>query len=133
MTSAELLTDSFGRIQEIVEAVLDGLKPEHLTVRLDSEANTIAWLVWHLTRIQDDHVAHAAGSEQVWTAQGWAQRFDLPFEPPATGCGHSPAEFAAVRVGTAGLLSGYHDAVHARTVAYVGGLTDGDLSRVVDT
>ena len=133
MTSAEVLVDGFGRVRGVVEEAVSGLSREQLELRVDERANTIAWLVWHLTRIQDDHVAHAAGSEQVWTAQGWAQRFYLPFEPSATGYGHSPAEVAAVRVGTAGLLSGYHDAVHARTVAYVGGLTNGDLSRVVDT
>ena len=131
MTSAELLVDAFGRIREVVHRVVDGLTPEQLAFRVDPEANSIAWLVWHLTRIQDDHVADVARAEQVWTAQGWAERFGLPFDPRATGYGHRPADVAAVRV-PAELLAGYHDAVHQQTTGYVGRLVDADLGRVVD-
>ena len=81
MTSAELLVDAVGRIRGVVHRAVDGLTPEQLAFRLDSETNSIAWLVWHLTRIQDDHVAGVAGAEQVWTSQGWMERFGLPFDP----------------------------------------------------
>src|SRR5690606_12890084 len=67
MRGAELLVDAFGRIRETVHGVVDGLTPTQLTYRVDDDANSIAWLVWHLTRIQDDHVADAAGVPQVWT------------------------------------------------------------------
>jgi hypothetical protein len=87
MTSAELLVDAVGRIREVVHRVVDGLSPEQLAFRVDPEANSIAWLVWHLTRIQDDHLADAFEAEQVWTSQGWVERFGLPLDPgtPATG------------------------------------------------
>jgi hypothetical protein len=62
MTSAELLVDAFGRIGGAVHRVVDGLTPEQLTFQVDPEANSIAWLVWHLTRIQDDHLAEVAGA-----------------------------------------------------------------------
>ena len=80
MTSAGLLADTFGRIRDGVHAAVDGLTIDDLAARLDAEANSIAWLVWHLTRIQDDHVAGVAGVEQVWTAAGWVQALRLPFE-----------------------------------------------------
>lgn len=132
MTSAQLLTDAFDRIRGVVHRAVDGLTPQQLAVRIDDDANSIAWLVWHLTRIQDDHVADAAGSPQVWTAQGWTERFDLPFDAAETGYGHSAAEVTALRVDSGDLLTGYHDAVHERTVEYVGALTDDDLPRIVD-
>ena len=132
MTSAELLVDAFGRIRGIVRRVVDGLTPEQLSLRVDPEANSIAWLVWHLTRIQDDHLADAAGAEQVWTSQGWAARFGLPFDPRDTGYGHRADEVAAVRVSSGELLVGYHDAVHQQTTRYVERLTDADLDRIVD-
>ena len=59
MTSRDLLIDAFGRIPDLVHGVIDGMTPDQLTYRLDSEANSIAWLVWHLSRIADDHVADA--------------------------------------------------------------------------
>jgi len=132
MLSTDLMTDAFGRVQEAVHAVLVGAGPALLEYRADSEANTIAWLVWHLTRVQDNHVADLIGEPQVWTAGGWQKRFNLPFAAGATGYGQDAAEVAAVRVGT-DLLRGYFDAVHERTIEFVGGLHEDDFSRVVDT
>jgi Protein of unknown function (DUF664) len=132
MTSAALLVDAFGRIREVVHEVVDGLTPEQLAFRVDPQANSIAWLVWHLTRVQDDHVADAAAVEQVWTSQGWVRRFGLPFDPRATGYGHRADEVAAVKVDAGGLLLGYHDAVHERTTRFVERVTDDDLASIVD-
>ncbi|MGH3322635.1 MAG: DUF664 domain-containing protein, partial [Streptosporangiaceae bacterium] len=73
-----------------------------------------------------------AGTEQVWVTGGWAERFSLPFAPTATGFGHSADDVAAVQVRSEDLLTGYHEAVHDKTIAYVGRLTDGDLARVID-
>ena len=129
MTSAEVLTDAFERVQETVHEAVEGLSPAQLATRLDDDANSIAWLCWHLTRVQDDHVADAFEVDQVWPP--FRKRFDLPFGPGATGYGHSSRQVALVRV-TADLLTEYHDAVHEQTVALVSGVTDADLSRVVD-
>jgi hypothetical protein len=130
--NADILGDAVNRIQEVVHEVVDGLTADQLAFRLDGQANSIAWLVWHLTRIQDDHVADAAQTEQVWTASRWVERFGLPFPPSATGYGHTGDDVAAVRVRTGDLLTGYHEAVHDRTIEYVGRLTDSDLDRIVD-
>lgn len=132
MTSAELLADAFGRVREVVHDVVGGLTPEQLAFRVDADANSIAWLVWHLTRIQDDHVADVAGTDQVWTSQGWMERFDLPFDRRATGYGHSSDDVAAVRVDSGDLLVGYYDAVHDQTLRFVQRITNPDLDRVVD-
>jgi hypothetical protein len=132
MRSADLLVDAFGRIREVVHEVVEGLTPDQLAFRIDGEANSIAWLVWHLTRIQDDHVAAAANIEQVWTSKGWVERFGLPFGPREHGYGHSSKDVAAVRVSSGELMIGYHDAVYEQTVKYVEGLRDPDLDRVVD-
>ncbi|MGP4016194.1 mycothiol transferase [Saccharopolyspora sp. 5N708] len=133
MTSAEVLVDAFTRIREVVHEAVTGLSADQLAFRVDSEANSIAWLVWHLTRVQDDHVADVAGIEQVWTAQDWLRRFGLPFPPEDIGYGHDSDEVAAVRVASAELLTGYHDAVCAQTIEFVRSVTDDDLPVVVDT
>ena len=129
--AAELLIDALGRVKQAVHAAVDGLDEEQLTYRLDPQANSIAWLVWHLTRVQDDHLAEVAGSEQVWTHQGWARRFGFPFDDSAIGYGHTSAEVAAVQA-PADLLLAYHDAVHDRSVAWLQTVEEADLPRVVD-
>lgn len=132
MGSVELLTDAFGRIKETVHDVVGGLDADALAYRVDDEANSIAWLVWHLTRVQDDHIADIADREQVWTAGGWAERFGLSLPDEDTGYGHSSEDVAAVRVDDGKLLTGYHDAVYEQTVDYISGITDADLDVVID-
>jgi uncharacterized damage-inducible protein DinB len=127
----ELLSDAFGRIRDEVHHVLDGIPAEALTFRADSQANSIAWLVWHLTRVQDDHVAEVAGHEQIWVAGGWAELFSLQLEVGDIGYGHNSEQVALVEAG-AELLGGYHDAVFEKTAQYVMGLSGEALDRVVD-
>jgi hypothetical protein len=131
MTPAELLIDSLERVRENVQAVLDGLSSDDLAHRPTREANPIGWLVWHLTRVQDVHVAEVAGTEQAWTADGFAGRFDLPYDTTAHGYGQSSEEVGEFRA-DAELLAAYYDAVHERTVDYFAGLGPDDLDRVVD-
>lgn len=131
MDANDILTDAFGRVRDMVHAAVDGLSTEQLAARLDPEANTIGWLVWHLARVQDDHVADLAEDEQVWTSGGWVQRFALPFDAAATGYGHSAQEVAQVRA-SAEQLAGYYDAVHERTLQLIAGLIPSDYERVVD-
>ncbi|MER6097886.1 DUF664 domain-containing protein [Streptomyces sp. NPDC001728] len=132
MNSAGLLADSFGRVREAVHEAVDGLTDDELAARIDPDANSVAWLVWHLTRVQDDHLADAFGLEQLWDADGWRDRFGLPFPKRATGYGQTSAQVGAVRA-PGELLLGYHDAVHARTEELVRSLTNADLDRIVDT
>ena len=73
-----------------------------------------------------------AETEQVWTSEGLIERFGLPFDPRATGYGHSSDDVAAVRVDSPDLLIDYYDAVHDQTIRFVQSLTDSDLARIVD-
>ena len=125
-----LLVDQFGRIRELVSDLTDGLDEATGAYRIDPEANTIAWLIWHQARVQDGHLADAGGTEEVWPR--WRDRFGLPFEPDATGYGQTSDEVAAVRV-AGELLDGYHADVHEATLRYLDRLDVAELDRVVDT
>lgn len=132
MHAKEILIDGFGRVREEVHATVDGLAADVLDARPGPGANSVAWLVWHLTRVQDDHIADAFGLDQVWLTQGWEKDFGLGLPARDTGYGHSPAQVAKVRVDSADLLTGYYDAVHEQTVQALRGLAAKDLERVVD-
>ncbi|MEO6700651.1 MAG: DUF664 domain-containing protein [Jatrophihabitantaceae bacterium] len=132
MTAADVLSDAFSRVRELVAETLDDLTADQLAHRPDPEANSIGWLIWHLTRVQDDHVAGVAGTEQVWTAEGYFERFGLPFEASAIGYGQRSDEVGAVRPSSPELLISYHEAVCRRSLQFVSGLTEADLGRVVD-
>lgn len=131
MDAIAVLSDAFDRVHDSVHAVVADLTPEQLSVRVDRDANTIGWLVWHLTRVQDDHVAGVDDGTQAWTNEGWADRFALPFDHGAIGYGQNSREVAAVQPRT-DLLLGYHDAVNARTHRYLQSITASALDDVVD-
>lgn len=131
MNTAEILEDAYGRIKGLVHRITEGLDTEDLAYRPDAEANSIGWLLWHLTRVQDDHVSEIAGIEQAWVADGWAGRFEMEPDPANTGYGHTSEQVGAVRP-DADTLRGYHDAVHDRTVAYLETIDPQELDRIID-
>lgn len=132
-----ILLDAFDRVREAIPRVVDGLTVSQLSWYPAPAANSIAWLIWHLARVQDDHLAGVAtrlkdeSGDQVWIEQGWVQRFGLPFPPKSIGYGQTARE--AHQVACEGqLLVDYYEAVHARTVEIVSGLRDGDYDVIVD-
>ncbi|WP_019354993.1 mycothiol transferase [Streptomyces sp. AA1529] len=132
MDTTALLADAFTRVNDEVHAALGGIRRKHLDEPPDPGGNSVCWLIWHLTRVQDDHLADAAGTEQVWHAQGFEERFGLPLPADDTGFGHTPEEVAAVRVDSPRPLLDYHDAVHEETLTYLGTLGPRSLDRIVD-
>jgi uncharacterized damage-inducible protein DinB len=132
MEARDVLIEAFGRLPERVRTTVDGLDPEQLRYRPAERANTIAWLVWHLTRVQDSHIAELLGAEQVYITGDWAPRFGLKPSPSDTGYGYSAAQVARVAPASWQVLTGYYDAVHERTAGFLDGLTAEDLNRVVD-
>ncbi|MBW3603600.1 MAG: DinB family protein [Actinobacteria bacterium] len=127
-----LLLDAFSRITEVVHDAVEGLGVDALVWRPEPQANPIGWLVWHLTRIQDDHVSEIAGQEQTWTERDWATSFGLPAGAMDHGWGHTSEQVAAVRPASAAVLLEYHDRVSERTVAVVASLRPDDLDRIID-
>lgn len=133
MQTLDVIRDSLGRVHELIPAILDGLSGDDLLWRPDPEANSIGWLVWHLTRIEDDHLAHLGGVEQAWTADGWYQRFGLPYLKQAHGFRMTPVEVGAFNVTETSLLNGYAAATWAQTQAVLASVGDDRLDEVIDS
>jgi uncharacterized damage-inducible protein DinB len=129
--TSDILIDAYARIQELVHDITDALDSDALAFRPDAGANSIGWLIWHLTRVQDDHVAEIAGRDQAWVDDGWADRFGMEPDQSNTGYGHRSHEVAAVRP-DGELLRNYHDAVHTRTIAYLKTIDAAKLERIID-
>lgn len=132
MTSAEVLTEAFGRVPDLVRGAVEGLTSHELSFRPGGTGNSIAWLVWHLTRVEDNHLADAFGHDEVWLAAGYAERWALDLEPLDTGYGHSSEQVDAVTVSDARQLLEYFDDVHAASMRRLAELDDNALRRVVD-
>lgn len=127
-----LMIDAFERVHELIPGVVADLDDAQLIWRPDPEANSIGWLVWHLSRVQDDHLAGLTGREQVWLSGGWAGRFALPYDDSSIGFGQTSTEVGEFAVDDPGLLTGYHAAVHEATLAALRDFDSSDYERVVD-
>lgn len=132
MDVAGLLLETYGRIPQLVKGAVDGVDVTTLTRSPQPGANPIAWLVWHLTRVQDSHVAELLDEDQIWTTGDWPSRFGLEPDPSNTGFGHTANQVASVRPDGPEVLLEYLDAVDARTRALLATLAPDDLDRIVD-
>lgn len=131
MDTSALLVDAFGRVRELYVDLADDLDLETAHRRPEDSGNSIAWLLWHVARVQDDHLAGVSGRTQAWLT-GWGERFDLPFQPEDIGFGHSSEDVDLVRIEDFAELVDYHEAVHRTTLDYLTGLDAEELDRVVD-
>ena len=125
------LSHVFEEIGRNSVSTVDGLDAAALTWRPDDQANTIAWLVWHLARVLDGHVAEIAGRPQVWAEQGWAQQFGLPAGYDDSGYGHTAAQVAEISPEEP-VLRGYATAATALVLDYLDGASAEEFDRVID-
>lgn len=128
----DLIIDGLNRVDEDLRAALDGLSAEQLAFRPHEQANSIAWLAWHLTRVEDDHVSELAGTQQAWIEEKWHEHFGRRADPQDTGFGHGPEQVASIKPEGPQLLIDYFQSVHQRSVEYLRSVTCQDLDRIID-
>jgi hypothetical protein len=132
MDSKDVLIELFGRISGHVLGAVDGLTPDQLLEVVEPGTNPIGWLLWHLARVQDDHVAEILDEQQVWVTGDWAARFSLEPDPHNLGYGHTPEQVRAVRPEGREVLVEYYEAVWSRTKKLLERTRAEDLDRIVD-
>lgn len=125
----ELIIDGYDRVLEVLEKALDGMTPDDLDEQPHPDCNSMGWLAWHLTRVQDDHVADLMGEQQLWTSDRWYARFNRKPDPKDIGFGHASDDVAAFRSPDALTLLEYHRAVLERSKRYISSLSEADLDR----
>ena len=129
--AARLAKDVLARNEEILLLALDGLTDEDLAVQPGTDSNPIGWLMWHLSRVQDNHVSGMQGKEHAWVTQRWYERFGRDANPGDRGRGHTSEQVGEFRAPDVETLVGYYTAVRTCTDAFLEALTDDDLDRPV--
>jgi len=128
----ELIIDIFERMSQMLQRALDGLTDEELDKQPRSDSNSIGWLVWHLTRVQDNFVSGLLNMEPIWIREKWYDKFNRPSNPQDSGFGHSPEDVTSFRSPSSETLLGYHQTVLKQTKKYLTDLTIDDLNRKLD-
>ena len=132
MEGAALIADALGRVNAILHRSLKGAPAAMLCRMPAPHANSMAWLAWHLTRVQDDHISDLAGLPELWTSGGWHARFGMEPGEEETGQGHTFKQVAAFKVKSAKVLLDYQDATFERSKAYLAKVKPKDLDRELD-
>ena len=132
MECAEFITGIFTRISQVLETVLDGLTENEINQQPTPECNSIGWMVWHLTRVQDRFIAMLSNNEQVWITEKWYGKFSREADAKDIGYGHRPEDLANFKVPDTKTLLDYHHAVLEKTKQYTNKLSPEELDRVID-
>jgi hypothetical protein len=128
----DLLIDGYGRIPEFLENVLKGLTRGDLDWQPRYDCNSIGWLIWHLTRLQDVQTASLMDEEQLWIRDEWYTKFGRQPEPDDIGFGHGLEQVSAFKSPEAKILLDYNRAVVQRSKQYISSLSETDLDRELD-
>lgn len=132
MEAKDIVLDGLERIRGSLHRTLDGLTLEEIHRQPQSDANSIAWLVWHLTRVQDTSMSGLKNEEHLWVSQGWHAKFDMEPDSANDGFGHTPEQVSAFRAPSIETLLDYHEQVWERSRSYVAGLAAEDFDRTLN-
>lgn len=133
MTAQDLVHAELKRLHAMLGRSLDGLAPEqlHAIPAGHAAANTIAWVVWHVVRTEDNVVRFVVQNRRppVWVEEGYAAKLGLP--PVAQGTGMSTAEAHALRIPDVDVFREYMRKVWASTDEFFGGADAATFDRTV--
>ena len=116
----------------MVSTAIAGVDDAALARMPNDQSNSIAWLVWHMTRVVDRFIhARFQDTGQVWTAGGWHEKFGMDADPDEFGIGWSAEQVANWPCPPRDVLMGYYDAVNDAARDYINGLDADGLARQV--
>ena len=114
-----------------MERALDDLAPAELAWRPDAGSNSIAFIVWHVNRVEDRWIqVFARGVQDVWDRDGWHEKLGISDDSFGIGFGLSAEQLGKFPAITKENLDGYRHAVQNETQAYLKSLKAEDLDFV---
>lgn len=131
MDAIEFFLLRYGDLHTLmIDDLLRGLADEQVRGRARPGVNTIAWLLWHMARIEDVGVNRFV-ADRPQVLEGWREPMGIARRDVGTGMTDAEVDDLSARVDLKG-LRGYWDAVTARTKEIVSTLRAGDLDAPVD-
>ena len=128
------MTDFRDAIKSGLTEFLDGLKkavngltPAELRWQPTLASNPIAWIVWHMARVEDRWVNRVlSGGVELWISEGWHKKFGMTEE--AHGYGETMEQVRAMPDLAMFELLAYFDAVRKSTLAHLERMTPEQLA-----
>jgi hypothetical protein len=133
MALIEFVEQLLEQVDEETQASLRGVTLEQILWRPAEESNPMAWLAWHIARMQDFRSSHLLGRDQIWVEDGLHERFGLPADPANTGRGNNNAEVSALQPESVEVVATYCAVASGRVREYVGSLRAGAEDDIIDS
>lgn len=132
MNAITILHNAATRPAEAAQGLRSSLSSEVLNAHLGGHDNSVAWLLWHTGREIDIQTADLAGTSEVWSRDGYAERTGIGAPGDGVGLGHTPGDAREICSDHGDALVDYVAAATDALLAYISTLTDADLDEVID-
>jgi hypothetical protein len=132
MECQEVFINGYIDILGELERIIDGLSDEDLDWQPHPDSNSIGWLAWHTTLLEDHQLASIMGEEQLWVKDGWNARFDRPADSGDVGYGQTPEQVAEFKSPDIQTFLDYNRAVFERAKRYFLNMSESDWDRPLD-
>ena len=117
---------------DMIESALEGMDDKMLSSAPAAECNSAAWILWHLSRVMDMFVhLRLQDAEQLWTRDGWAEKFNVEPGIEDRGVGWTAEQVAAWTPPSREVQVGYYRAVKSATQTYLAQVTEEELAREI--
>ena len=132
MDLRDFIIRSLEEIQEDLKRSVDGLTKEDLMTQPQPGANHIAFMIWHMTRVEDKLLHNLFQcSPQLWESGKWYERMGLPEDPKSTGFGYTAEQVSCFPSVQPHELMDYVEAVRADTLDYLENIDAASLDEKV--
>ncbi|MCL0102086.1 DinB family protein [Dehalococcoidia bacterium] len=120
MSVKEFIRDSLALTRkDLLENVRD-LDPEELQSRVVPHVNPIAFLLWHLARVEDGWIQRPVQRrDHLWLTNGWHRKFEMPEDQRDIGHNYSVEQIDAFKTPSLDLLLGYLEEARGATLAFL--------------
>ncbi|WP_307975869.1 DinB family protein [uncultured Streptococcus sp.] len=132
MKATQLSIDTLDRAQERFLDTLNQMTVDQANTMPHPLIKSVTWLIWHTSRMLDYQVSPLAGLDQLYTADGFKDRFNLDLPDDTQDWKHTPEEAAKVVVSDKQVLIDYLEATIARAKTYLYTLDESSLSDIID-
>ncbi|MBI2287510.1 MAG: DinB family protein [Chloroflexi bacterium] len=135
MEAREIMLYSYEHCEGFLQKGLEGLTQKEAAWQYNEECNSIAWILWHFTRGEDNRVnALILHEREVFEKEGWQEKLGIPVPLSDRGAGNTLEQVKAwhKHVPKLELLKAYHNSVYKKTVDYIKSATPEKLSEVTD-
>ncbi len=129
MEAKEMITLSLDQAQEYLDMALDGLTQEEAAWSPGPESNSIAFIFWHIARVEDffvNRVIQRLG--EVYSADGWVDKLGTPAK--GTGFQYTLEQLRDWPVPKIEVLREYAGSVRGKTLSFIRDLAPEKLSEV---